>query len=112
MFKNYFIGLGIALLVIFTLGILGFATDAIDLASYKFWEPKMENAKRQVFENTQSYIDGKNMDLSNFHHEWVKANKDDKLAIEATIRHQFANFSSDKISDNDLRNFLIDIKNR
>ncbi len=38
---------------------LGFVATGGDLAIYRFWAPKMENAKREVFENTQSYVQGK-----------------------------------------------------
>jgi hypothetical protein len=38
---------------------IGFLTTGGDLAIYRFWAPKQENAKRVVFENTQSYVQGK-----------------------------------------------------
>lgn len=38
---------------------IGFAATGGNLLSYKFWAPKQENARRQVFENTQSYVQGK-----------------------------------------------------
>lgn len=37
----------------------GFLATGGDLAIYRFWAPKQENAKRVVFENTQSYVQGK-----------------------------------------------------
>ncbi len=39
--------------------VIGFLVTGGDLAIYKFWAPKQENARRQVFENTQSYVEGK-----------------------------------------------------
>ena len=46
----------IVLIVIYGIGFL--ATGG-DLAIYRFWAPKQENARRVVFENTQSYVEGK-----------------------------------------------------
>jgi hypothetical protein len=45
-----------ALVLIYTLGFL--ATGG-DLAIYRFWAPRRANAERVVFENTQSYVQGK-----------------------------------------------------
>jgi len=38
---------------------LGFLVEGSDFFLYKFWAPKQENVRRQVFENTQSYVQGK-----------------------------------------------------
>lgn len=38
---------------------LGFVVTGGNLTIYKFWAPKMADAQRQVFENTQGYIQGK-----------------------------------------------------
>jgi amino acid transporter len=38
---------------------LGFLATGGDLAIYRFWAPKYANAQRQVFVNTQSYVQGK-----------------------------------------------------
>lgn len=51
-----FLGLLCAVVVMYG---LGFLVTGGDLAIYRFWAPKMENAKREVFENTQSYVQGK-----------------------------------------------------
>lgn len=37
----------------------GFLATGGDLAIYQFWAPKRANAERQVFENTQGYVQGK-----------------------------------------------------
>ena len=88
-------------------GVLGFFGTAMDFASFKFWAPKYENAKREVFEETQSYVEGKRQDLSRYHHEWVMA-KDpaDKKAIEAVVRQQFSNVKASHIEDAELREWM------
>lgn len=52
------IALGLLLLVVMLYG-AGFAATGGDFVIYRFWAPKMENAKREVFENTQSFVEGK-----------------------------------------------------
>ena|ERR1700722_9674690 len=38
---------------------LGFLITGGNLAMYRFWAPKQAAAQRQVFEQTQSYVEGK-----------------------------------------------------
>jgi hypothetical protein len=70
-----------------------------------------QNANRTVFEQTQSYVEGKRQELVKFHHEWMLANDQDKKSIEAVIRQSFANFDDNKIEDVELYQFLKQCKN-
>jgi hypothetical protein len=101
------------------LGILGFFAlivliNEFEIAGVKFWGVRKENARREVFEQTQSYVEGKRQDLIKYHHEWVNASDEDKIAIEFTIRQSFSQFSEDKyLADQpDLYNFLKMVKNK
>jgi len=69
-----------------------------------------QNSERKVFEETQSYVQGKRQELIKLHHEWMNANADEKLAIESTIRISFANFDENKINEPELYSFLKKIK--
>jgi hypothetical protein len=72
-----------------------------------------QNADREVFEQTQSYIEGKRQELVKFHHEWtITTNSTDKKSIEAVVRQSFANFDETKITDPDMYSFLKDCKNK
>lgn len=76
----------------------------------RFWGVRQENARREVFEQSQSYVEGKRQELIKLHHEWQKAGADEKTAIEATIRMNFANFDENKIEQSELYSFLKTIK--
>ena len=65
---------------------------------------------REVFEQTQSYIEGKREELIKCHHEWMLADKDNKIAIEGVVRQSFANFDDTKINDPELYEFLKKVK--
>jgi hypothetical protein len=71
-----------------------------------------QNANREVFEQTQSYVEAKRQELVKLHHEWMQASETDKLPIESIIRQSFANFDETKINDPDLYSFLKTIKNK
>lgn len=70
-----------------------------------------QNAQREVFEETQSYIQGKRQELIKLHHEWMSADNESKKSIESTIRMSFANFDETKLEDTpELYSFLKKIK--
>ena len=87
-----------------------FLANESEIFGVKFWGVRKENARREVFEQTQSYYDGKRQQLTKYHHEWKNADKDNKLSIEATIRSGF-NGKDLKIFQDDpiLYSFLSDI---
>ena len=103
-------------IVLIVLGFLALIVtlNEFEIAGIKFWGVRRENAKREQFEQTQTYVEGHRQDLIRYHHEWVNASPEDKLAIEFTIREQFSQFSEDKylMDQPDLYNFLKTIKNK
>lgn len=92
--------------VIAGLFLLVFLANEFEIFGVRYWGVRKEDARREVFEQTQSYVEGKRQELVKLHHEWGKASKEDKPAIEATIRHSFSNFDPEKIQQQELRNFL------
>lgn len=87
-----------------------FLANEFAIFGTRFWGVRKENARREVFEQTQSYVEGKRQELIKLHHEWNKAGADDKIAIETTIRLNFANFDESKIEQPELYSFLKKIK--
>ena len=101
------------------LGILGFfalivLVNEFEIAGLKFWGVRKENVRREIFEQTQSYVEGHRQDLIKYHHEWMNASAEDKIAIEFTIRQSFSQFSEDKylLDSPELYNFLKMVKNK
>jgi len=105
--KNTLIVIG-SILALF---VLIFLANEFEIFGVKFWGVRKENAKREVFEQTQSYVEGKRQDLVRYHHEWVNADEDSKKSIEATIRVSFANFDESKITNPEMYGFLHRIMN-
>jgi len=96
--------------VILGLFLLIFLANEFSIFGTKFWGVRKENARREVYEQTQSYVEGKRQELVKYHHEWIKASSDDRIAIEATIRASFANFDESKIEQPELYLFLKRVK--
>ena len=105
--RNFLITIG----VIIGIFIFIFAANEFEIFGTRFWGVRKENARREVFEQTQSYVEGKRQELTKLHHEWVKASDEDKVAIEATVRQSFSNFDDTKIIDSDMYSFLKKCKN-
>lgn len=95
---------------IIALILLGWLLQANDYVNFAFWAPKYENARRKTFENTQSYVQGKIQDLSNYKLQYSQAkDNDSKQAIQSVIRSQFANFDINQCPD-ELKPFLQEMR--
>lgn len=62
---------------------VAFVTAGADLAMFKFFAPKYEDAKREVFENTQSFVHGKRSMLNRIRLEYEST---DSPARKAALR--------------------------
>lgn len=89
---------------------LSFGLGYTDVFYTKTVGKAQQNANREVFEQTQSYVEGKRQELIKLHHEWVQASDEDKKPIEGLIRQSFANFDENKIVEPDLYDFLKRVK--
>ena len=99
--------------IILSFILLIFLANEFEIFGIKFWGVRKENARREVFEQTQSYVEGKRQDLVNYHHQWMQAKSfDDKQSIETVIRESFSNFDDEQIKDPELHSFLIDIMHK
>lgn len=96
--KGIIIGISI-LGIIFIFGLFG-------LGWQKFFLPKQENIKREVFEQTQSFIHGKTQDLAKYYEEYTKADDKEKEAIKQIIIIRFAELDATKLTSPKLRTFL------
>jgi len=65
-----------------------------------------QNAERKVFEQSQSYVEGKRQEVIKYRYEYLKTkDKDERAAIRATLRSSLANFDKSKL-DYDLQSFI------
>lgn len=91
--------------------VLLFILELVGLGFFKFFEPKRENIHREIYENTQSFNEGKLQDLAKYFKEYneSKANED-RVAIQTVIQTQFSYFDAEKIQNQKLRTFLINMR--
>lgn len=89
---------------------LVFLLELFGLGMFGFFEPKKENIRREVFENTKSFTHGKTQQLAKYFEEHHKADSDSKEAIRQLVKMNFADFPSENIRVDALRSFLIQMR--
>lgn len=103
-------GIGIFILCAGLLIGISFAFGWTDVLYTKTVGKAKQNAQREVFEETQSYVEGKRQEALKFYKEYMKAEtKADKQSIEEMVSLSFANFEEDKLPDR-LRDFVYNCK--
>lgn len=79
------------------------------LGRYKFFAPKFENVRREVFQNTRSYNEGKIQDLAKYRIEYLMADQEDKVPLKITILFMFADYPKDRLP-HELKLFIKDLE--
>jgi len=89
---------------------LAFVLELGGLEWDKFFAPKHEAVRREVFKETRSYNESKLQDLAKFRLQYLEAdNEESKLAIASTIKHMFADYDRSKLPT-ELSAFLYQIR--
>jgi hypothetical protein len=103
---------GLALLILVLVYGAGFLATGGDLAIYRFWAPKRANAEREVFVNTNSYIQGKTDYLSRLRLEYqTSKDADQKAALRTLILTEASNVDNSKLPT-DLQGFIASLKEK
>jgi hypothetical protein len=75
-----------------------------------FFGPKEENVRRQIFEETQSFNEGKQQDLAKYYLEYQKGDEQTKAAIKAVVQAQFSYVKKENIESIQMRQFLVQMR--
>ena len=103
LFKGWAVVMLVLAVVVFSIGGLSLAVKGTFLP----WE---ESIRREVFEETKSYVHGTIRDLENLRLEYSRAeNEGHKNVLRSTILHRIATFDQDKLPD-DLRVFVENLR--
>lgn len=88
---------------------LAFILELGGLEWAKFFGPKRENVRREVFEATKSYNEAKAQDLIRYRMQYMKADTIEKKALATMIRDMYADFDISKLRSVESREFLTKI---
>lgn len=95
-------GFVILILLLFFIGI-------INLEFLRFFKPRIENVKRETFEQTKSYVHGAIQDIANYYKQYHEMDSD-KSIIENVIKVRFSEFDANDIKSIKLRDWFIEIR--
>lgn len=90
---------------------LGWLAQGNQFFMYKFFAPKQEQVRREVFEQSKAYRQGMVQELQNMQLEYVKADKDGKAAMRSIILHRSADVPPDAMPVS-LNAFIADLRNQ
>lgn len=96
---KFFLGF-ISIVAVLTVLEFGFGYLHIFKTKTLYKEIKVTEKKvdREVFEETQSYVEGKRQEALKFYKEYQSADETGKKAIAEMVSHSFANFDEKKLS--------------
>lgn len=101
---------GMSLLGLVLVIVLAFVLELGGLKWKRFFAPKHEAVRREVFKATRSYDEAKLQDLTKYRLEYMRAEtEEEKDALAFTIRHMFAEYDESKLPL-ELSEFLKKIK--
>lgn len=102
-------GILLLIVVVIALGALGLGGRYINMKVEAWFAPREQNIRREVFENTKSYNEGKEQELVKYKFEYDRAKGKDDVgtmkAVESAVRHNFADYEDDRLSP-ELREFV------
>ena len=88
----------IIVVLVIVLGVLALYFDFFGFLYSKIMGPRKENLKREIYEETKSYNEGKEQDLLKYRLEYLKADDEEKKALASTIRMMFADYDDTKLN--------------
>lgn len=97
--------------LILVLIILSWALFGNEFFLYKFFAPKQENVRREVFENTKSYNQGMQQELENMQFEYYKATETQKDGLASVILNRVADYDEKKLKP-DMQKFIKELRDR
>jgi len=99
-----------------TLGLVGLfalavGSEFLGIGWLRFFGPKRESARREVFKATRSWNEAKEQELLKLRLEYIRETDPiTKEALAFTIRHKFADYPVDRLDTPELQDFLSRIK--
>jgi hypothetical protein len=81
-----------------------------DFFLYRYFAPKYEQTRRDVFEQSKAYRQGMVMELQSMRFQYEQASPEHKEALASIILHRSADFDPEAMPP-DLRSFIAGLRN-
>ena len=98
---------GVLLTGLFLTLLILFIVQLVSLVNFKFFAPKVAEAKRDVYEQTSSFVEGKRQMINKYYLEYSRADDETtKNAILSTVRREATSLDITLLKDKELENFV------
>ena len=81
-----------------------------DFILMKYFSPKEESVRREVFEQSKAYNQGMTQELDNMYIEYSKASPEHKKALKSVVLHRVADYDVNKLPPH-LKEFVSQLRN-
>lgn len=89
---------------------LGLGARYVGLQVERWFAPREENVRREVFEETKSYNEGMEQQLVKYRLEYARATEEsERAAIAAAVRHAYGDYDETRLAP-ELREFVSQCK--
>ena len=103
--------IGLVLLVIIGIFAMSWLVQGNEFFLYKYFAPKTEQVRRDVFEHTRSFNQGMIQELQNMEFDYIKAGPKEKQALASIILHRASGYNlNDPDVPADLRSFIENLR--
>lgn len=103
--KDFFKVLAAGLAILIAIVGIAWVLQGNQFFLYRYFAPKTEGVRREVFEQSKAYKQGMIQELQNMQFEYVKADDAHKKSLAAIILHRAADFDDGELPA-DLRSFI------
>lgn len=90
---------------------LSWAVEGNGFFLYKFFAPKEEAVRREVFEQSKAYNQGMLQELQDMQFQYLQADDAHKAALASIILHRAADYDEDRLPP-DLRSFISTLRHQ
>ena len=105
MLKN----IGVGILVLVSLLLFGWAVQGSNFFMYKFFAPKQEQVRREVFEQSKAYRQGMVQELQRMQFEYIKSSPDQQAGLSSIILHKAADVPAETLPS-ELNSFIAQLR--
>ena len=101
------IGFGVGFLIL--LLSVSWVVQGNEFFLYKVFAPRMEQVRREVFEQSKAYNQGMQQEIENMIFQYQQADEGHRQALAAIILHRVADYDLDKMPS-DVRTFILSLR--
>lgn len=95
--KDFFVGLLVLLLVLAIMLGIGWVAEGNSFFLYKYFAPKTEQVRYDVFKQSQAYNEGMAKDVADYEIQYLHATPDQKPAIASMILQEVSSYDTTKL---------------